>query len=421
MLRPGAKSKTLPGVEYRYLPLNDKRDMRIIVLEPAEQRDAPLKCQLEHRLWISDHVQSAQDSKAHCALMKWEMEASRHRMESAKRTGNDEQYLSAKRVLVWLGDDYRVGEPVVRFLLQVHDDDTAESIQCKLHETTGSLSLQPLQEILLKPWFHRRWTIQEVVLGRQVIMICRTESIKFVRFYRALHHLYSVWQSTTAIQAEVFERLRTIYRLREHGQLTGRVDLLKLLVVFHEADCSDPFDRIYSMLAFGNRFTRMFQVSYEMNYGSYLKYFAGENIICKNLPAVLSSAGAFSSTEGLPSYVPDWRVRRQYLPLFIRSTISTQLPPLIQADSMSLHGFVVGKVYQTGPAAPIDPSFEALARLLQDWWHLYFLESPKATAGITDFLSTLSAGKISKNLNIDLSDEIFGNLGNSIGSESLKS
>lgn len=508
--------------KYRYRSLQEDTERRIIVLSPAEQFEADLECRIEHRLWLTDDLQSTKDRRAHYALMKWEMKECQHQMETARAKGStrlyhsakreydyyrreyrhakrayeesggsnldqrlqewqeyradyeaisyawegqkptekllcegrallitknvdnllrhlrfrhhhrplwidaicinqeddteraaqvrlmDKIYKEAKRVLVWLGSDRDIGESIISFLLRIRCPESVDSILRKLQQTTRASSFRPLQDLLHRPWFHRRWTIQEVVLGRQVSMICGTVSIEFDRFYGALYHLYSVWKSVTAVEAEVLGRLQLMYRLRENGPLTDRIELLKLLVVFHEAECSVAVDRIYSLLALGRDFNRMFSVSYLWNDYDYYWLFSRELLHRGYLLAVLSCAGAFPSSGTFESWVPDWSVSRSYLPLFVRNGLPRRCATWNREGHMGFYGSVVGSIKRTGPAASADPSIEHLASLLETWWQLYYSESAVTT--IEMFLMTLTAGKVSPDMVIDVSNEIFGDL-----------
>jgi hypothetical protein len=319
----------------------------------------------------------------------------------------DKIYKEAKGVLVWLGNDDGVGESTINFLLRIRCPENVDSILRKLQQTIGASSLQPLQDLLHRPWFHRRWTIQEVVLGRQVSMICGTALIEFDRFYGGLHHLYSVWKSVTAVEAEVFERLRLMYRLRENGPLTNHIDLLRLLVVFHEAECSVAVDRIYSLLALGQDFNRMFKVSYSWNNHYYYPSFSQELLLRGHLLTVLSCAGAFPSGGTFESWVPDWSVSRSYLPLFVRNGLPRRYAIWSRQGYMGFYGSAVGTIKRTGPSASSDPSIEQLVSMLETWWQLYSSES--ASTAMEIFLTTLTAGKVGPDMVIDVSDEMFGN------------
>jgi hypothetical protein len=356
-------------------------------------------------------------------------------------------YKQAERVLVWLGGSQDYGESVIESLLQIRGEETIESIQRKFEVATGDSSLQPLQNLLLRSWFYRRWTIQEVVLGCRVSMICGTVSIDFDHFYGALHQLYSIWKSGTLNESEVFERLRLIYHLRKHGLLTHRADLLRLLITFHEAQCSLSVDRINSLSALGSGYGfDRFRISYITQYTIYFRLFAQNLIDGGLLPTVLSCAGAFpSKSSAIPSWVPDWQEPRCCLPLHVDDDFPIYKLKWVEAEPSAtkkmemmiglfsaqpslnlfyhplahnspripeIQGLAVGMIRRTGDAASSDPSVEELISLVEKWWFLY--KEDATSVNTSSFLTALSAGKIRPDgdtMVFDVSDGIFGKLG----------
>ncbi|RDW79872.1 hypothetical protein BP6252_04510 [Coleophoma cylindrospora] len=332
----------------------------------------------------------------------------------------DKTYQEARRVIVWLGEDNNSGESVIRVLRSMRDQKVNDLLQRQfLHDTEPDV-LRGIRDFLGRTWFHRRWPLQEVVRGRHVTVQCGKVSMDFIQFYHALHEIYSLWKSASGLEYEVIERLRLILRLRMHGPVRSPVSFLGLLVVLHEAACSRPVDRLNSLLGLCGDFTDLIPVFYEQMNGHWcFRKFAHKVLLrdSRNLPAILSCAGAFASKTSTFSWVPDWSVDRQCFPLYLNQKIPGK--PHFQEEKsqslssgswrsltgISIQASMLGTISRNGPVLSPDPSIQELIEIVPKWWNLYAETTPSATYG--DFLTVITAGRVDENTPIDTSDRVF--------------
>ena len=116
-------------------------------------------------------------------------------------------YRSAKRVIVWLGDQSETSEMAMRFLPGLeaalstyHGKSSANTIfnaqlgqelksthfvlpPCKAAEWTS------LSELFARPWFRRLWIVQEVVLGQEVQLQCGRSNLPWSTLEQLMKNL----------------------------------------------------------------------------------------------------------------------------------------------------------------------------------------------------------------------------------------
>ncbi|KAL8399717.1 hypothetical protein RB594_000208 [Gaeumannomyces avenae] len=162
-----------------------------------------------------------------------------------------------------------------------------------------------------RPWFSRRWVIQEACLARQAMFHCGT---------------YSIPLPTITLAAKYFQSFdRTYYSIGMAARLrrpSVSRKMMDLLWNFHEAACLEPRDRIaalFGLVGEESRFPLDWAAHWTDLYkevASYAMRNGGNEVRLELLqhlfefgPLVAPPAGSY------PSWVPDWtKIRRSYLP-----------------------------------------------------------------------------------------------------------
>jgi hypothetical protein len=173
-----------------------------------------------------------------------------------------EIYSFARRVAVWLGSEAndsdraleafdRLAEALPKLPWRVDLDDyySHDGFPDRSHPMWAALG-----HLYVRPWFHRLWTFQEVVLARSLFVACGKQIVtweKFLEVSEQLHRLglgriFSRGNSTsrnyTALGA-ILDMEKERKRYREWGFLTT-YDVITFAV---QKMCKLPIDRIYAM------------------------------------------------------------------------------------------------------------------------------------------------------------------------------
>jgi hypothetical protein len=359
------------------------------------------------------------------------------------------------RTLIWLGSSTIHPRPLSALEAATHAL-RLESLHNngKNHEVNknGDLALpesedevirwpkQPdFREILNLPWFHRRWVIQEVALsprprvvfGHDVmsfedmtyfidqLRVPRNRSLNDFAVTNSLHMLESMTSLQrrnsfhgdsflTRVKHDIFHRY-----YRHHPRQSGPADFIQLLVSMSSAQCSDDRDRIYALNSLGGRPTA---VDYHDSTEEVYTRFAIDE--CAHSLETLYCCGAFPS-NGLLSWVPDWRSSREWLPIISfegrppshlllseearQPNASAHRPVFVDSKVLVVHAipftFVAAKGPQLLDSWPTQP-WLTLERFLRHF-------TPGQTAASTDLhaldrlMKTLTAGAIQSGTNLD--------------------
>ena len=165
-----------------------------------------------------------------------------------------EIYESAARVFAWLGEgdaDCRFAMRYARLIRQERNE---------LRTVHPNAVAQYSEQLFLQPYWSRIWVVQEVVLARQVWLLCGNEKTMWDDLMTAFNDFADgKWERTEPEQeTEARSRFLRFTRARE-SIVNGRLDLLELAESFRQHNCVDPRDRLNGLrgLANNGRFCRV--------------------------------------------------------------------------------------------------------------------------------------------------------------------
>ncbi|KAL1584156.1 hypothetical protein WHR41_07222 [Cladosporium halotolerans] len=279
-------------------------------------------------------------------------------------------FKSARKVIVWLGDDYddsRAGMQLAKQLLHIALYQPVSGLAPTDLEThglpkRGHKRWKALALILRRPWFWRTWVVQEVAMNPNVELVLGSLSFTWNELEMIVSLLegqlpqqWDLDQAVTALELP-FSRINRI-RLRhqrhmmalirqadsdtdpqseQENQHESEPDLLDLLFMSRHLGATDPRDKIYALLGLGKH-----DVSPDYSMSPYSVYtdFALQmigtvtNELEQRLPLgldmsaddfevrramiMLSCAGRQNQDPSpkLASWVPDWSVDLRARPL----------------------------------------------------------------------------------------------------------
>lgn len=212
-------------------------------------------------------------------------------------------YRGTTRTLVWLG---HAKTTLLRNLDETWpNQNSVEKVK---------LGVKPL---LNTPYFTRRWIIQELFLSKKVLLLDGHDEIDFEILVKAsdfilknIHH-HDRTENRRLLNALHLIHILQELRLQEGIHTEGVQDFMRLLVSAHISDCKDPLDRLYALGALEKSGRKP---DYNLDADEVFLKFAKDE--CKQSLETLYCSGAFpATTRNLPSWAPDWRSPRAWIPI----------------------------------------------------------------------------------------------------------
>jgi hypothetical protein len=230
-------------------------------------------------------------------------------------------YSWASKVLIWLGEEEEnEGYRFLRLMDDVHDilstysplyhiripspstpEETKKSQM--LYEDIQSLDVDPLIQLLKRPWFRRAWVVQEVVKSREAVLIWGRTWISWDRMRKVFSYV-CVQRDDVFMYASWFRTMNVL--CREVGNFRSgetKWDMVRLIHHMSTFDCTDQRDRVYSILGL---LRTSILPDYRLSIPDFSKNLVRWIVEDQATLDIFSLAGLSyqSETAGLPSWAP---------------------------------------------------------------------------------------------------------------------
>ncbi len=300
-----------PLPEYRYHRLSHLKSLRLLKLFHGSETTPDINCELfevvpgrktpyEALSWTwgnrepKDWIRVSQDDKAYRFSVPHNLASALRalRQEDASRVlwidaicidqkDPDEKnhqipmmaqiYGEASRVCVWLGDPSDDSKLALKFIKENVLDLWTFDRLCENKEMTRHWAA--LLRLIMRPWFSRRWVVQEIALANEGLIYCGRETISWRKFADAVslfvevetathrlseimkrdeifNHIPNFFEDVAALSATLLiEATNNLFRRSQDGgkeRLSSLEDLVSSLSVFK---ATEPRDTIYALLA----------------------------------------------------------------------------------------------------------------------------------------------------------------------------
>lgn len=417
--------ETIDGEEFEHKPLSGRDEFRVMILRPSRDPGAVIECEfVQYALCLAPEYEALSyvwgDSTVlryirlnrkvlqitpnlYEALLALRRESKpRHLWVDAvcinqRDIGERNQqvtlmgdiYMSASRVVIWLGNagenSHLVFQHIARF--RQHQDDVLSG-RCRPIDPHGESHVNmplyagathaALQKLFQRPWFFRTWVIQEKVLSKEAMVCCGPESAS--------------WEDIFAGVGRSRELTDRPLRGPDYGDRAHRIHNLlpstsprEVLQYSRDCQATDPKDRVYGIL--GILKPGLIQVKYELDVQEIYRNFTQTIIEDTGSIEILNLCGTKHTLPGLPSWVPDFSIRRSscHLPglgegggsysIDWRASHLTKVLPGLGfhncGKDLVVRGKAVDTVRAVGNEMPVSKEYavgtEKFARILSEW------------------------------------------------------
>lgn len=368
----------MAGNTFKYQRLESRRTIRFLLLHQGEE-DHGIACSLQHvsldhfpgyyeaisYAWgdpsdlttISVNSRHMQITKSlHAALVRfrhtdtdrtlWVDALCINQQDAAEKSTQipllADIYNGAESVLVHLGpgdpDDVdivaTVNEARALLLPRADQPDTQDAID--------RFDWGPLYRTLQRPWFTRKWVVQEVAFAKFVLLFCGQATIPFFTFGELLAALSRTPQLRLLLAswpegcARGVSNVRFLYITQQYilrrGYPSGSDesaygDLFDLMRLTTDFDCSDPRDHINSLWSLTSKGDgQLMKPDYRRGRVETFVRFASWCLLQRQKTEVLSLAPLSDPSGDLPSWVPNFGVMKN-----ARRVLASQDRPLFKA------------------------------------------------------------------------------------------
>ncbi|KAI4866708.1 HET-domain-containing protein [Hypoxylon rubiginosum] len=280
-------------------------------------------------------------------------------------------YRSAECVIIWLGHADKFTGPsweLMNGMSQLSDEELStikpQDIENKhniklLGHANSPMHWKALELLFEKRWFERAWVVQELVLARDTTVLCGDytfdwESMAHVSDFMAKRALVNNASSPSYKKPA---KLAAIKR----GILDGPGNvLLHSLIRCRTYDAKDDHDKVYSLLGLAKRqgqdYPDCFNPNYQRDVAGLYTPVAKYIINCSDDLHILAHAEGdeFRRTPGLPTWVPDWSVKKDLglrITGYARYHAAGTLPcfwKIQVGDTLTLRGFEFDTITRVG-------------------------------------------------------------------------
>lgn len=233
----------------------------------------------------------------------------------------------AQKAIVWLGEELDSAGAINWLHVLALTKTWCDRARLRyVSDAKFNAQWQALQNLLLRPWWTRAWTLQEFVIAPELKFYCGRKSIRRSRFKSAM---YVIWlcegMNHKSFLPEGYDsawnrrRLHMWYALGEHESTdnnSSQMFLLAMMAYIGNCKATDPRDYIYSLLSLAKDRGLVGQPDYDSEVSKvylrlvekFIKTYKSLDVICF-APLFNRHAMGPSTEPVVPSWVPDWRAQ----------------------------------------------------------------------------------------------------------------
>jgi hypothetical protein len=172
-------------------------------------------------------------------------------------------YASARKVLVWVGEEDSTTQHAIDFISKTANGGHFAEESCSnpgFHDDSNHVdSIGALGSFFSRPYWSRIWTVQEVILGEAVEILCGKTKLAWNEIRRSIigirsHFALCCGKNEFCLNCQQSIQLfadtaSQVSEAQIDAKTDLKVDLLRLLVKYRERKTTDPRDKAYALLS----------------------------------------------------------------------------------------------------------------------------------------------------------------------------
>jgi hypothetical protein len=399
---PTTDIASLPPFQYK--PLPDTKGTRVLVLHPGSDNDK-ISCHLEPVSLTTDSDFEAlsyvwgdtlQREAIRCGDgrvdIKINLHSALHHLRLADRQRriwadalciNQEDlrernsqvknmgriYKNASRTLVWLGEEtqavagafnaFQIALKIFppRDALQLPSQQAINELILGILDLRAATDWDSMIELLLHPWFGRKWIIQEAVLAKSVLAVCGLHTLDWNVIERVLidirlYHVDIVIPAITMRSNAVFaiNNVMKMFFIKSGSTQRSYEELLFATFGFRSTDPRDQFFAIFGLAEDAETISPDLHPDYSVTFSQLTIGYVQWSLQCRKSLNFLVHAGDSVRVpdHNLPSWCPDFAKADSYYehPRFLsrhNASKGSELGARIDAAEKQLH--ISGKLF----------------------------------------------------------------------------
>jgi hypothetical protein len=266
-------------------------------------------------------------------------------------------FRSAKRVYAWLGEEQDHSRQAIDFLTGLVPKVAVDGVFLPKAATKLANEFPKVDDpiwnaltgLLERSWFRRVWVIQELVLARELSVICGDQELPWDEFYRVVKACFDVVQElgfgfvlSKNSKAAAILNLGEFRRLsRNKDEFVAQDNLLSLFELFHRANATRRRDKLFGLLGLAkDADAAMLNPDYTVPLETIVKRYARVFVQSEQTLQLLYRARISSHPERFPSWIPNW-TSDPYPSTITTWPRRTRSTPYVAATSLKLDAFLL--------------------------------------------------------------------------------
>lgn len=325
-------------------------------------------------------------------------------------------YMEAAKVVVWLGPSDSDSRETFKLLagLSEHSHDRTW-IERKIRDPESLDQLYGICRLFSRDYWSRVWVVQEVFSAKAILVRCGSDSVEWqilLGVQIMLRDTYDgllseIFRQHPAMRGYISWHGPLALRLVYGEQPTGPPDLFEMLIKHASKQATDARDKIYAFIGISSERDAL-QIDYSSSVRQvYMNLVYSIAKSSKSLD-VICALPRGTNKHGLPSWVPDWSMKRCYAEdsftdhhrslykVYASGSTRAQVEFDLDEGAMFASGGVIDTIRHLGEPCKMNVAddFDLASAAFLDWWTIWKSLHGESVLAQETFIRTLCMNRI---------------------------